>query len=171
MANESEDSQKVAATKSLPGPTAADLLGRGRDLGDRSRRLSAVGCCNRHRGFDDIGPGTQNETDQICAGWKPGRTAPRTGRKLTEVSDPEIEPALQLMLSEEIAGDPMSLQRWVRSSTRNLSARLIEQGHQVGYRTVGRLLRKMGYSLQAAKRRQAGAEHPLVTNSSGASRN
>jgi len=39
------------------------------------------------------------------------RTAPRTGRKLTEVSDPEIEPALQLMLSEEIAGDPMSLQR------------------------------------------------------------
>jgi hypothetical protein len=43
------------------------------------------------------------------------RTAPRTGRKLTEVSDPEIEPALQLMLSEEIAGDPMSLQRWVRS--------------------------------------------------------
>jgi DDE family transposase len=88
------------------------------------------------------------------------RTAPRTGRKLTEVSDPEIEPALQLMLSEEIAGDPMSLQRWVRSSTRNLSRRLIEQGHQVGYRTVARLLRKMGYSLQATKRRQAGGEHP-----------
>jgi hypothetical protein len=88
------------------------------------------------------------------------RTASRTGRKLTEVSDPEIEPALQLMLSEEIAGDPMNLQRWVRSSTRNLSRRLIEQGHQVGYRTVARLLRKMGYSLQATKRRQAGAEHP-----------
>jgi Rhodopirellula transposase DDE domain len=64
------------------------------------------------------------------------------------------------MLSEEIAGDPMSLQRWVRSSTRNLSRRLIEQGHQVGYRTVARLLRKMGYSLQATKRRQAGGEHP-----------
>ncbi len=83
-----------------------------------------------------------------------------TGRKLTEVRYPEIEPALQQMLSEEIAGDPMSRQRWVRSSTRNLGRRLAEQGHQVGYRTVARLLRKMGYSLQAAKRRQAGAEHP-----------
>jgi len=64
------------------------------------------------------------------------------------------------MLSEEIAGDPMNHQRWVRSSTRNLGRRLAEQGHQVGYRTVARLLRKMGYSLQAAKRKQAGAEHP-----------
>jgi transposase len=83
-----------------------------------------------------------------------------TGRKLTEVRYPEIEPALQQMLSEETAGDPMSRQRWVRSSTRNLGRRLAEQGHQVGYRTVARLLRKMGYSLQAAKRRQAGAEPP-----------
>jgi hypothetical protein len=33
-----------------------------------------------------------------------------TGRKLIEVTDPEIEPALQQVLSEEIAGDPMSLQ-------------------------------------------------------------
>ena len=82
------------------------------------------------------------------------------GRKLTEVKYPEIEPALQQMLSEETAGDPMSRQKWVRSSTRNLGRRLAEQGHQVGYRTVARLLRKMGYSLQAAKRRQAGAEHP-----------
>ena len=83
-----------------------------------------------------------------------------TGRKPTEVKYPEIEPALQQMLSDEIAGDPMSRQRWVRSSTRNLGMCLAEQGHQVGYRTVARLLRKMGYSLQAAKRRQAGAEHP-----------
>jgi hypothetical protein len=88
------------------------------------------------------------------------RTAHHAGRKLIEVSDPEIEPALQVLLSEETAGDPMNLQRWVRSSTRNLSKRLIEQGHQVGYRTVARLLRKMGYSLRATKRRQAGAEHP-----------
>lgn len=88
------------------------------------------------------------------------RTAKHTGRKPIEVSDPKIEPALQVLLSEETAGDPMNLQRWVRSSTRNLSKRLVEQGHQVGYRTVGRLLHKMGYSLRATKRRKAGAEHP-----------
>ena len=32
-----------------------------------------------------------------------------SGRKLTEVNNPKIEPALQKMLSEEIAGDPMGL--------------------------------------------------------------
>jgi transposase len=83
-----------------------------------------------------------------------------TGRKLTEVKDPEIEPALQTMLSEEIAGDPMGRQTWIRSSLRNLSKRLEEQGHQACTKTVARLLRKMGYSLQVAKKKQAGAQHP-----------
>src|SRR5882724_12488867 len=83
-----------------------------------------------------------------------------SGRKLTEVNNPEIEPALQQMLSEEIAGDPMSRQRWVRSSTRNLGRRLAEQGHQACTHTVARLLRKMGYSLQVAKKKQVGAQHP-----------
>jgi hypothetical protein len=71
-------------------------------------------------------------TETAQAGSLILRKAPGSGRKLTEISDPEIEPALQQMLSEEIAGDPMSLQKWVRSSTRNLSRRLAEQGHQVG---------------------------------------
>jgi len=83
-----------------------------------------------------------------------------SGRKLTEVNNPEIEPALQQMLSEEIAGDPMGPQTWVRSSLRNLSKRLGDQGHQACTHTVARLLRKMGYSLQVAKKKQAGAQHP-----------
>jgi hypothetical protein len=82
------------------------------------------------------------------------------GRKKVEVNDPEIEPALQKLLSEEIAGDPMGPQRWVRSSLRNLSKRLGEQGHQACTHTVARLLRGMGYSLQVAKKKQAGAQHP-----------
>jgi hypothetical protein len=69
-------------------------------------------------------------------------------------------PALERMLSDETAGDPMSNQRWVRSSLRRLSKQLEQQGHKVCYRTVGRLLRKMGYSLQANKRKRSGASHP-----------
>jgi Rhodopirellula transposase DDE domain len=84
----------------------------------------------------------------------------RVGRKLVEVKDPGIELALQRMLSDEIAGDPMSQQKWVRSSLRYLSKRLKEQGHQAGTGTVARLLRKMGYSLQVNKKKQAGAKHP-----------
>jgi Rhodopirellula transposase DDE domain len=82
------------------------------------------------------------------------------GRKLTEVNDPGIEIALGRMLSDEVAGDPMSRQKWIRSSLRHLSRQLKEQGHQACTHTVARLLRKMGYSLQVAKKKQAGAQHP-----------
>jgi hypothetical protein len=76
------------------------------------------------------------------------------------VKDPGIEPALERLLSDEIAGDPMGRQRWVRSSIRNLSSALKREGHQVGHGAVARLLRKMGYSLQVIKKKQAGVEHP-----------
>jgi hypothetical protein len=82
------------------------------------------------------------------------------GRKLTEVNDPGIEIALGRMLSDEVAGDPMSRQKWIHSSLRHLSRQLKEQGHQACTHTVARLLRKMGYSLQVAKKKQAGAQHP-----------
>jgi hypothetical protein len=42
----------------------------------------------------------------------------------------------------------------------NLSKRLGDQGHQACTHTVARLLRKMGYSLQVAKKKQAGLHHP-----------
>ena len=84
----------------------------------------------------------------------------RVGRKLVEVKDPDIVPALERMLSDEVAGDPMSRQKWVRSSIRNLSKELKNQGHQIGHGAVARPLRKMGYSLQVNKKKQAGAEHP-----------
>jgi hypothetical protein len=82
------------------------------------------------------------------------------GRPLVEVKDPEIEHALERMLSDEVAGDPMGHQKWVRSSIRNLSKALKEQGHQIGHGAVARLLRKTGYSLQVNKKRQAGSQHP-----------
>jgi hypothetical protein len=82
------------------------------------------------------------------------------GRKLAEVKDPGIEPALERLLSDQIAGDPMSNQKWVRSSLRRLSAQLREQSHSASTNTVARLLRKMGYSLQVNKKKQAGSHHP-----------
>src|ERR1700738_586465 len=82
------------------------------------------------------------------------------GRKFVEVQDPNMEPALERMLSDEIAGDPMSNQKWVRSSLRRLSKALEKEGHHACTHTVARLLRKSGYSLQVNKKKQAGAKHP-----------
>lgn len=79
---------------------------------------------------------------------------PGGGRKLTEIKDPTIEATLEQMLANEIAGDPMSEQRWVRSSTRALSKRLEAAGYRASPTTVHRLLKKMGFSMKANKRRQ-----------------
>jgi Rhodopirellula transposase DDE domain len=55
----------------------------------------------------------------------------------------------------------MSEQKWVRSSLRHLSQRLEEGGHPASPPTVGRLLRKLGYSLQVnVKKHEASAAHP-----------
>jgi transposase len=86
---------------------------------------------------------------------------PGGGRPPNEVRDPQLEQVLQTMLSDQVAGDPMSRQRWIRSSTRNLSRRLDEQGHKASPHTVARLLRKLGYSLRVNwRKRQGGRQHP-----------
>lgn len=55
----------------------------------------------------------------------------------------------------------MSEQKWVRSSLRHLSRRLEEAGHAASPPTVGRLLRKLGYSLRVnVKKHEASAAHP-----------
>jgi Rhodopirellula transposase DDE domain len=79
---------------------------------------------------------------------------PGAGRKLIEVKDPGIVAALERLLADEVAGDPMSEQRWIRSSLRRLSTKLTEEGHQAGTGAVRRLLKSMGFSLKANKRKQ-----------------
>jgi hypothetical protein len=58
------------------------------------------------------------------------------------------------MLKDETAGDPMTEQKWIRSSVDRLSERLADEGHQASNSTVARLLKKMGFSLKANKRKQ-----------------
>jgi hypothetical protein len=64
------------------------------------------------------------------------------------------------MVEPETAGNPMNEQKWVRSSLRHLSKELVAQGHLACPKTVGRLLKKMDYSLKANIKRLAGSQHP-----------
>jgi hypothetical protein len=60
-----------------------------------------------------------------------------------------------------MAGDPMSEQKWIRSSLRHLSQKLKEGGHQVSPLTLGRILGQLGYSLRLnLRKREAGSAHP-----------
>ena len=87
---------------------------------------------------------------------------PGGGRKLVEEKNPTLLAVLEQMLSNEneIAGDPMGKQKWVRSSTRRLRARLEEAGYQVSHTTVCRLLKDMDFSLKTNKRKQGSSKHP-----------
>ena len=57
-------------------------------------------------------------------------------------------------------GDPELPLRWTSKSVRKLADGLGELGHRVSYRTVGRLLRALGYSLQSNRKRHEGSDHP-----------
>ena len=58
----------------------------------------------------------------------PGRVRqPGGGRKKVEDKNPSVKTVLERLLVHEIAGDPMSEQRWIRSSTRQLSEKLKEE--------------------------------------------
>jgi hypothetical protein len=54
----------------------------------------------------------------------------------------------------------MSEKKWVRNSLRHLSKALTNKGYQIGHMTVGRLLRKLGYSLKANQKELSGPSHP-----------
>jgi hypothetical protein len=74
---------------------------------------------------------------------------------------PAILTALEALVTPETAGDPMSTQKWVRSSLRTLSGRLKDAGHALSPPTVGRLLRKLDYSLHVnSKQLEARSNHP-----------
>jgi hypothetical protein len=90
----------------------------------------------------------------------PPPVRPGAGRKHVETKDPEIIPALERMVTDEVAGEPMTEQRWVRSSLRHLSKRLADEGHRACTHTVAKLLRQIGFSLKVNKKRQAGSDCP-----------
>jgi len=63
-------------------------------------------------------------------------------------------PALERLLVDQVAGDPMTEQKWIRSSLRMLSKQLADEGHRASTATVARLLKDMDFSLKANKRKQ-----------------
>ncbi len=71
------------------------------------------------------------------------------GRKRLEESDPGLQAALNRIMEENTAGDPMNLLRWTNKSTVRIAEELTRLGHSVSDETVRRRLAEMGYSLQA----------------------
>lgn len=92
---------------------------------------------------------------------EPGRVRRRGGgRKPAAEADPKLLDALRGLLEADTRGDPMQPLLWTSKSVRKLAAELREQGHAIHFTTVAKLLRSLGYSLQANRKSAEGEQHP-----------
>jgi transposase len=105
------------------------------------------------------------ELRQIEGGGSPPWAAERVrkaggGRKKESERDPGLVPDLKNLVESTTRGDPESPLLWTARSQRNLVEELKKQGHQTSMKMVSRLLKELGYSLQANRKRLEGAQHP-----------
>jgi len=81
------------------------------------------------------------------------------GRKQLIEPEPNLIQDLEALVEPSCRGDPVNPLRWTCKSTRLLAVALQKQGHQIGYRKVATLLKKLGYSLQGTRKTQKGKSH------------
>ncbi len=82
------------------------------------------------------------------------------GRKASVIKQPGLVEALLKIIQSAIRGDPEAKLLWVSKSQEHLVKALAEEGYAVTSKTVGRLLRDMGFSLQANAKTREGGKHP-----------
>jgi Rhodopirellula transposase DDE domain len=104
------------------------------------------------RGLQDLDSGEVLE---------PGRVRrPGAGEVPVLEREPGLEEALERLVDPVTRGGPESPLRWTSKSGAKLAQALRVIGHDVVDRTVLRLLKAKGYSLQANKKTREGAIHP-----------
>ena len=80
-------------------------------------------------------------------------------KKILEIS-PTILEDLKKLVEPTTRGDPESPLLWTCRSLRNLTAELVVLGYNISHSTVGLLLEKLGYSLQANRKTLEGSHNP-----------
>jgi hypothetical protein len=117
-------------------------------------RVTGMAISTVRKGRDEVRTGARRE-DVVKVRRAGG------GRRAHEVVFPELWPALETLVDPVTRGDPESPLRWTCKSTHMLSTEMFRQhGIRVSDKTVARLLREHGYSLQAPNKSVEGAQHP-----------
>ena len=116
-------------------------------------RVTGIARSTIERGLKDL--------DREAAEW-PYERIRRSGggRKAATVEQPGLRPALRRLVASATRGDPRAALLWVSRSQRHLAAALAEQGYRVSPNLVGRLLKDLGFSLQANAKTREGRWHP-----------
>ena len=82
------------------------------------------------------------------------------GSKPATETQPGILEVLNELVQSSIRGDPEAPLLWTSKSQSRLSAALAELGFIAGQKLVGRLLKRLGFSLQANAKTREGTSHP-----------
>jgi len=141
-------------------------------LGERDRRLFAASEAGAagHGGIQAVSLATGIARSTIGRGLAelrggkdqiPGRIRrPGGGRRAKTATEPGLLDALADLVQSAIRGDPEAALLWVSKSQRHLARALSERGFSASQKLVGRLLRRLGFSLQANSKTREGSAHP-----------
>ena len=145
-------------------------------LNERARRLfgAAEAVAQGHGGIAMVARATGLAPRTIAVGIAELRDAEREGsvgdpsrirrpgggRNKATDKDPTLVSDLEGLLEPATRGDPESPLRWTSKSIRRLADELIRQGHATSARMVAKLLKQMGYSLQANSKTLEGSKNP-----------
>jgi len=141
-------------------------------LDERGRRLFAAGEARAagHGGVVAVSRATgiaRSTIDRGLADLRSGAvmSSPRVrrqggGGKPAIETQPGLLETLNDLVQSAIRGDPEAALLWVSKSQRHLSAKLADLGFSAGQKLVGRLLKRLGFSLQANAKTREGASHP-----------
>jgi predicted ArsR family transcriptional regulator len=131
---------------------AAEARSHGRGGIAAVARATGISEGTVRRGLLELDAGEELEPERVrrAGAGRPGILEREHG--LSEALDGLIDPVTR--------GDPESPLRWTSKSAAKLAQALTEMGHRVVDRTVLRLLKAKGYSLQANKKTREGAQHP-----------
>lgn len=129
----------------------ADAIGRGGVA--KVARATRLAISTVRKGRDEVRAGAKRE-DVVKVRRSPGK-------RPFEEANPDVWPALEKLVDPLTRGDPESPLRWTCKSTHALSIELFERHRlRISDKTVAKLLREHGYSLQAPNKSVEGAQHP-----------
>ena len=115
-------------------------------------RATGVGESTVRRGLEELERRERLERGRV--------RRPGAGNKPIRETNPEIERDLAGLLEDSTRGDPDSPLRWTSKSAAKLAGGLVAFGHHVSEITVARLVKSMGFSLQANAKTREGSQHP-----------